>query len=274
MNSLLYKHVLFKDLQEYLKRTDYFKGYTETEKAWIRNNLGLIGEKDVQLAIDNKLNKVTEVTFEQFQKLINNKELQTGLTYIITDYQAIYLLNDNIEYGNTYKLVTTAISTNSILSEVIVISNSPKSLSWRVFYDSTPVLIKDNIYNKGTVTYLEDENFNKANYDFKNIKSKYGFAFKTDIGEENSSKCKENDIRYASNISFTGSSNYNFVCGNNINITVPVSNLYGTANNITINKELPTTTINQLVCLEDEYYIEYLDTETLTHQFYAIDTIQ
>jgi hypothetical protein len=44
---MAYHPVLFKDLKGYLRRTDYFAGYTNTEKAWIRENLGLTSVEDV-----------------------------------------------------------------------------------------------------------------------------------------------------------------------------------------------------------------------------------
>jgi hypothetical protein len=40
MNDLMYKHVLFKDLYPYLRRTDYLGGFTSTEQAYIRKNIG------------------------------------------------------------------------------------------------------------------------------------------------------------------------------------------------------------------------------------------
>ena len=41
MNVPRYNHVLFKDLEDYVKKTDYLGGYTEREKSYIRANLGI-----------------------------------------------------------------------------------------------------------------------------------------------------------------------------------------------------------------------------------------
>lgn len=36
-----YRHVCFKDLNDYFKRNDYFEGLTDPEKQLILNNLGI-----------------------------------------------------------------------------------------------------------------------------------------------------------------------------------------------------------------------------------------
>lgn len=261
---MLYKHVLFKDLQDYLKRTDYFSGYTPTEKAWIKENLELVGKKEVQLMVDSNVAGVKSGSYQEITNLINNKELQAGFIYIIKDFQTIYQAYNGQTWGKElnpskkYDLITMAYSPSKLINNVIVISDNPKSLLWNVKYDFTPKTLFDGTTTQGEIIYLEDENGNKANYDFKNIKWKYGYTFDLD-GKENSNQCYGNDLMFTKNVV----------------IKQPVNYLINKYSNILISSDLNLTdySIKQVIKYNNTYYLDYLDLETLTHQFYAIDTV-
>jgi hypothetical protein len=45
-------------------------------------------------------------------------------------------------------------------------------MNWIVKYDFTQKVFNDDIKTKGEIVYLQDENNNRAYYDFKNIKFK------------------------------------------------------------------------------------------------------
>jgi len=39
-----YKHVLFKDLHDYIRKDTYLGGFTAVEQEWIRKNIGAVSE--------------------------------------------------------------------------------------------------------------------------------------------------------------------------------------------------------------------------------------
>lgn len=81
-----YRHVLFKDLKPYLKRTDYLNGFTSTEQAYIRRNIGAASADDIKALTGKSI----PVTYEALKDLITNNELTVGAVYLITDFQTIY----------------------------------------------------------------------------------------------------------------------------------------------------------------------------------------
>lgn len=249
----LYKHILFKDLQHYIKRTDYFSGYTETEKAWIRKNLNIVGEKELQLLFNDQA--ITNLSKDQLQQLIIKENLKAGFLY-------------SIPYLNKYKLIYMALSSNILSKNVILLTNNPNCLLWEV---------KGELDN---IIYLKDENGNEANFDFKHIKvtiedNSY-YVFQNEDGQENSSNCKGNNLTQCTNVIFTGKSNNNFIIGSNIIFKVPVSNIIGKAYDIIIDHDeigLNNDTLKQFIQYNNNQYLDYLDLETLTHQFYVLDTL-
>ena len=248
MNDMLFKHVLFKDLRDYVKRTDYFSDYTETEKAWIRKNLNIVGEKELQLLFNENL--VTGLNKDKVLELIKKENLKSGFLYVIP-------------YLEKYKLILMAKSSTEFFKNVILITDDPNSPFWDV---------KSNL---DEVVYLKDENGNEASFDFKNIKINGHYTFELN-GKDCSNICKGNNLLFAKNCLFTGESNFNFIRGNNNQFKVPVSNLIGEANNLIIKNDeigLNSDIIKQIIKFDNNYCIDYLDLETLTHQFYVVDTL-
>ena len=81
-----YRHVLFKDLKHYLNRRDYLSGFTSTEQAYIRRNIGAVGSDE----IDALKGKTLSVTYSELENKIQNESLVVGAVYLITDFQTIY----------------------------------------------------------------------------------------------------------------------------------------------------------------------------------------
>lgn len=244
MNDCLYKHVLFKDLREYIRREDYMGGYTPTEKAWIRKNLDIEGSNE----------SVKEVSYKDLIQLKETESLEPGYLYMI-------------RYLDKYKILVMAYSSSEFIKNAILITDDLNSLLWEVLFD-----VENN-----KVIYLKDENGNEANFDFKHIKitvfDEEGYMFYNELGEENSKNCFDNHFCNANNIRVFGSSNHNNISGNNILFKTQVNYLIGTINNKIINTEeigLSDTSIKQTINLNNKQYIDYLDLETLTHQLYEL----
>ena len=109
---------------------------------------------------------------------------------------------------------------------------------------------------------MKDNNNNVANYDFKYVNK---------IFDNNGSK---NNYINATNIKLSGICCNNIISGNNIEIKVPISNLVGELNDIIIDEDelgiLNSNIQKVIIFIDNKYYIDYLDLETLTHQFYEI----
>ena len=112
------------------------------------------------------------------------------------------------------------------------------------------------------IIYMKDNNNNVANYDFKYVNK---------IFDNNESK---NNYINATNIKLSGICCNNIISGNNIEIKVPISNLVGELNDIIIDEDelgiLNSNIQKVIIFIDNKYYIDYLDLETLTHQFYEI----
>lgn len=266
-----YKHVLFEDLKPYLRRDQYLEGFTTIEQAYIRHNIGAIGSQDIEKELAKLSVKVHEVTHSEFTDLIYQKKLELGSIYLITDYQTIYpsykkengkyiTWGLNINPSTVYKLVCVAIDSDKIMPNVQVIENG-KLKPWIVLYDPLYEILDDEVRTKGKIYYMYDENGNIANYDFKNIKFVIGdnifHTFTNDQGEECSKDFYLNDLRN----------------GYDIIIRKPISNLVCHYDHVIIEDQIVSskdTTLKQIVERDNKYYLDYLDNETLTHQFYAI----
>lgn len=243
MNDHLYKHVLFKDLKEYLRREDYMGGYTPIEQSWIRKNLG----------IESLSSTLEEITHEKLLDLISHNKLIPGKLYLI-------------DYLENYKMIVIADSPNDFFKSSIMIAENNSTL-WDVKFDV--------LENK--VIYLRDENGNEANFDFKHIKvhifDEYVYVFSDENGNENSKNCKNNNLCQSNNVGFFGSSNNNLIKGSQVLFKVPVNNFNGELNDIKIESDeigLSNETVKQTITFENKKYIDYLDLETLTHQFYEL----
>lgn len=159
------------DLKKFLKRNDYLSGYTEIEKALVRQNIGVTSSSGSQ---DNDY---IEGSYSEIEQIVLANQLVVGNKYIINDFQSIYISNTDDIWGgeinpsSLYKIVLTAISENQFDIRVNVISEKYKNSSkWIVEYIFDSELLKNSIKTKGRITYLRDEYNNSAYYDFKNVK--------------------------------------------------------------------------------------------------------
>ena len=280
-----YRHVLFKDLKPYLKRTDYLNGFTSTEQAYIRRNIGAASADDIKALTGRSI----PVTYEALQDLISNNELVVGAIYLITDYQTIYQSNTKninnkfVTFGTTinpskvYQIAAIAITANQLLSTVSIISDDPSSIYWSVQYDPTQETLDDGVKTKGKITYLSDNNFNQACYDFKNVLIDYNnqlyHTFSDQNGNDNSDNCFNNNFCFTNNSILVGNCSNNCIYGDNVKFFVPVNNLTGKLNDVCVNVDeigLDNESSKTTILYNNVYHIDYLDLETLTHQFYAL----
>ena len=289
MNDMLYKHVLFKDLIPYLKRTDYLEGFTATEQSYIRRNIGAIGEDRLADQISEALKSLSSLSYDELLAAKTNKTLVPGYTYVIDNFQTMYqsnVKNENNKYitfgknvnpSKVYKIIVKAITEDQLMSNVSIISEDTNSLFWIAQYDITPEVLDDGQRTNGKIIYLQDENKNEANYDFKNIMTSFDnklwHTFSDINGDDNSSNCYNNDVCFTSNLVLVGNCNNNKIKGNNIFINHQVNELIGELNNVKINDLIDVDTEKRIIRTDDKYYIDYLDIETLTHQFYGIDNL-
>ena len=275
-----YKHVLFKDLRDYIRKDSYLGGFTSIEQEWIRKNIGAVSEQD---AVRTSFN----VSYEDLRKLIVNQQLNPGSVYIINDFQTIYssnVKNDQgqyISYGKdiypskVYTLFTIAATNDKLFSNVQVLSDNPNSLKWIVQYDPTQEILPDGTKTFGKIIYMEDENMNRAAFDFKNVRVNFNnfsyYTFSTYTGEENSENCFNNNLCFGKLNVFFGSCNNNVIYGNCNCFTRPVNNLVGKLEGMRIsNIGLDDFSQKQIIQYNNKKYLDYLDNETLTHQFYEL----
>lgn len=163
-----YRHVCFKDLENYVKRDEYFGNLSEAELEQIRHNLNVPSKTEA--------GNVCEGTYADIKRLVDQDNLNLGSTYVITDFQTIYKCDDEVwglevQPSQVYKIILTPASSNSF-NPVVSVLKDDVVMPWEVRYSFTPEAILDGIYTKGKITYLKDEKNNSAYYDFKNIKFK------------------------------------------------------------------------------------------------------
>lgn len=160
------------DLSNYFKKKDLLGGLTALEQAQVRQNLGIIdytgeGGQDAPISMN----------YAQFWEKYNNKQLITGASYLITDFQTIYSSNainnggQKITWGldinpsQVWQLYVRALSKGEIDRRVTI-----SGKAWEVEYDPTKETLPDGTTTKGKITFLADDNGNIAFYDFKNIR--------------------------------------------------------------------------------------------------------
>lgn len=160
------------DLSGYFKKKDLLGGLTTLEQAQVRENLGIIDYSG-----EGGQDSPIELTYAQFWDKLNSKTLVTGASYLINDFQTIYSSNvtnnagQRITWGLTinpsqvWKLYVRAISKDQIDRRITIAGKS-----WKVEYDPYRKTLSDGVQNKGTITFLADDNGNIAFYDFKNIR--------------------------------------------------------------------------------------------------------
>lgn len=174
-----YRHVCFKDLENYFKRTDLFSGLTKPELNKIKENLNLASMDDLNKVVGGIVKK----SYDELKQLTDNNQLTEACRYILTDFQTIYKSNSGEIWGleinpsKTYWLVLTPVSKNRFNKLVsIVDSETEEALDWLVYYDFTQETLSGSngtFKTKGKITYLKDSNNNSAYYDFKNIRFKH-----------------------------------------------------------------------------------------------------
>lgn len=275
-----YKHVLFKDLHDYIRKDTYLSGFTAVEQEWIRKNIGAVSEQD---AVRTSFN----ISYEDLRKLIVQKDLNPGSVYIINNFQTIYssnvknTLGQYITYGydiypsKVYTIFAIAATYDKLFSNVQILSDDPKSLQWIVQYDPTQETLPDGRMTMGKIIYLEDENMNRANFDFKNVRVNINgynyYTFSTYTGEENSKNCFNNNLCFGSLNLFFGSCNNNVIYGNRNCFTRPINNLVGRLSGLRVsNTNLDDFSHKEVIQYNNKTYLDYLDNETLTHQFYEL----
>lgn len=169
-----FRHVCLKDLEDYIKRDEYFSDFSDEEKAIIRKNLGLTasGESDYNPTIFSMTHK------EMTEFLQDHKKLNVGYIYKITDFQTIYKEGDQVcgldhIPSKVYWMYLRAVGESTFDSRVFLVDPDGKVNScskWIVEYDITRHEVSPGIYDKGQITYLKDQYGNEAYFDFKNRK--------------------------------------------------------------------------------------------------------
>lgn len=299
-----FRHVCFKDLDNYFRKDLYFSDLTEEEKDLIRHNLNIPSN-------DETVNSVITDTYNNISGLLLSGDIQLKNIYIINDFKSIYELNgevlgDYIVPSKEYYVVLRPANYNSFDQRVILIDKETnQSMPWIVEYDITSTELSDGTYTKGRITYLKDENNNSAYYDFKNYRFKrtadelnkesntytttqYLYTFDSG-GQDYSSNinCKNNKLELgAINNVFLGSTQNNTLAADSHNNTFFKSCennqfYYGTRNNYFLNDVRMCTGVvhdkelSELISMQcpkefnvlnDKQVLIYLDSETQTYQ--------
>lgn len=171
------RYACIHDLNNYFKKKDLLGGLTELEQKQLRKNIGILDYEG-----EGGQSSPIELTYASLNDLIQKKSLVTGARYVITDFQTIYSSNvtnssgQKITWGTStsinpstiWRLIVTAISNTRLDPRVVIDDES--TLMWKVEYDPTQKTLEDGIKTKGTITFLMDDKYNSAYYDFKNIR--------------------------------------------------------------------------------------------------------
>lgn len=301
-----FRHVCFKDLENYIKRDTYFSDFTEEEIKQIQKNLGIV-TNDPSQDFNPALITGTYTQIAQQQQLGN---LKVGYVYVITDFRSIYLDSDNNVCGTDayipsqeYWMFLSPTSASTFDKRVGLFQrNSISNCSnWTVEYD---INMNSCSQSRGTIIYLKDTNSNYAYYDFKNIKFKktlfdlnkgpvsysndtYLYTFDNNGTDASELNCKNNHLESgASNNVFLGTTKnvtLDSECHDNIFFKNAENSTfkYGTYNNyfkdnvshcygIVHDKELAEITTlpstKHFEQLGDKQIVTYFDNETLTQQ--------
>ena len=173
-----FRHVCLKDLENYIKRDQYFSDFTKEEIALIQKNLGIQTNDDIDKDYNPTIVTGTHAGIYNEASVSN---LKVGYIYVIKDFRSIYLdesgevcgTEDHIP-SKEYWIFLTPNSTSTFDKRVKIaqVGGTNACSNWTVEYDITPVTFSDRTTSKGTITFLKDNNNNYAYYDFKNIKFK------------------------------------------------------------------------------------------------------
>lgn len=307
------RHVCFKDLDDYIERDKYFSDFTEEEIAVIRKNLGIDNKDD-----DGYDPTVVVGTYNEIYNQVIISDLKVGYKYLIKDFRSIYQDEDGKVCGTDayipskeYMIFLTPTSTSTFdkrvqLAGSDLLEDSPST--WTVEYDISKKTFEDGTSNKGTITYLKDNNNNYAYYDFKNIKFKkkaellqnltdnykqdtYFYTFDNE-GIDASLTCKNNHLEYGAygnvflgnaqnvtlaenchdNIFFKNCENCSFECGTYDNyFLVDTIRCKGYICDETLDNDLLSfNSVKYFLTIEGEKAIMVIDLATLTNQIIII----
>lgn len=299
-----FRYVCLKDLENYIKRDEYFSDFSDEEKAIIKKNLGITTSGEFS-EYDPIVHLLTYDTVLQLKK---SEELKVGHVYVIQDFQTIYSDgSDGVMKGKTYWLFLHPTSKTTFDPRVGIFcpedSNNNCS-KWTVEYDITRSEVATGEYNKGTITYLKDQNNNEAFYDFKNIKFKktldelkdfpktytkdtYFYTFDNDGLDGSEHGWKNNRLgkgairniflNDAENTSIESDCHDNVFAGGCINSRFgygtfknifkdTVYNCIGVLNNAKVGHETNGFNYKRIDDFSDKYAITYLDKDTETFQ--------
>ena len=119
-----YRHVCFKDLENYFKKDEYFGDLSDLEKQQIRENLGIQGSSDIK-------GQVVKGSYDYIKSLVDTNVLTLGSLYIIDDFQTIYEsggevlgTSDSLYPSAIYNVVLTPTSSNTFDRRVEIICPS------------------------------------------------------------------------------------------------------------------------------------------------------
>lgn len=171
------RYACIHDLNNYFKKKDLLGGLTELEQQQLRKNIGI-----VDYTGEGGQSAPLEVSYAVLNDSINKKSLTTGARYVITDFQTIYSSNvtnaagKRVTWGTdtsanpsqVWRLIVTAITKDRLDPRVVI--DNDKMKGWVVEYNPDKEILEDGVATKGKITYMQDNNYNSAYYDFKNIK--------------------------------------------------------------------------------------------------------
>ena len=305
-----FRHVCFKDLQNYIERDKYFSDFTPEEIKLIKQNLKI--SENTEQDSDNYNPIVIVNDYNNILELANNNALRLGYIYIINNYRTVYLDKAGNILGldkvpsEEYYLILTPNSTSTFDKRVSlkVKSGTSSSLQWIVEYDITPTIFSNGTSNRGTITYLKDQNNNYAYYDFKNVKflqtmddlismpstyteEQYFYTF--DLGGIDGSEttCKNNHLEKGAvrNIFLDTAQNVTLAadCHDNIfqkscenstfgygtygnTFKTNVINCRGTINGKEVNSITQMDGPKEFILINSTQFIQYFDPETMTIQ--------
>lgn len=295
-----YRHVCFKDLDNYLRKDLYFSDLTEKEKQLIRENLGLT---------DDPEGVIIKGSYMEIKQLADTRSLRMDTVYMMTDFQSIYKVGDQV-LGLTVcpskvcTLILRPSTTGTFDPRVILICYEDLiSLKWTVEYDITQEDLGE-VGTKGKITYLKDQNNNSAFYDFKNVRFKrtqqeldlgpktlsegYYYTFSDGTRDNSSSTSVKNNhlaegctnivfLDSAQNVTFEGdchnltffqaAANDKFYYGTrNCYFQNPIVQVRGAVHDKTLSELISMQCPKEFNVLNDKQVCVYLDPATETYQ--------
>lgn len=283
-----FRHVCIKDLEDYVKRDKYFSDYTDEEIRVIQENLKMYTIDDI----------IIKGTYDTICKLWKNAKLKVGYVYVITDFRSIYEDKDGVTCGldsnlpsKEFQLILYPNGSDSFDSRVSLYNMYDLNCNkWVVEYDITPVTLSDGTVNRGTITFLKDNNNNYAYYDFKNIRYKLDDTYYYTFGETDLSNTKTSNVhlekgatgnifmKKAVNVTLSANCHDNIfmsTCQNSIfdsgtysnTFNQEVSNCHGVVHDKTIDEYTNAQGIKTFMTLLFDQIICYLDADTQTYQY-------